>query len=409
MLSTRGINVLHVTPRLSRAGGGVTEAIWGMARATMQRGVRHAAVAVQDDWTDADLSNAPAGCDARVFPQIGPRSAFFSPSLGKYLQQSLHTYDIVHVHSIRHWPGLAARRRAVSTGRPLLISLHGMLYPEHLKRSRLRKAAIHAFFENSTLRSAHCLHATSTQELNSIRLFGCANPAATIPLGISAAATAALSRQEENEALVRRWPALRDKRRLLYLGMLDPKKGLLRLVAAWARLQHKFPDWQLAIAGPSVGDYEAHLRAEVNRENLTDRIAFLGPLYGADKAMVLRQSDLFVLPSDWENFGIVVGEALAAGLPVVVSRTAPWEVVEQYECGWWIEPTAEDLTQTLDFAFAQSRKELMRRGQRGQELIAGRFSWESTGDALAEVYAWLAGRRAQPACVNTAAGAKRLE
>jgi hypothetical protein len=144
MSSTLGINVLHVTPRLSRAGGGVTEAIWGMVRATMQRGIRHSAVAMQDDWSEADLSNAPTGCDVRVFSQIGPRSAFFSPSLGKYLQQSLHTYDIVHVHSIRHWPGLAARRRAVATGRPLLISLHGMLYPEHLKRSRLRTAAIHA-------------------------------------------------------------------------------------------------------------------------------------------------------------------------------------------------------------------------------------------------------------------------
>lgn len=381
----------------------MTEAIWGMVRATMQRGIRHSAVAVQDNWTDADLSNAPTGCDVRVFSQIGPSSAFFSPSLDKYLQQSLHTYDIVHVHSIRHWPGLAARRRAVTAGRPLLISLHGMLYPEHLKRSRLRKAVIHALFENSTLRSAHCLHATSTQELNSIRRFGCANRVATIPLGIGAATNAELSRQEENEALARRWPALRGKRRLLYLGMLDPKKGLLRLVAAWARLQHKFPDWQLAIAGPGVGDYEARLRAEVNRENLTDRIAFLGPLYGADKAMMLRQSDLLVLASDWENFGIVVGEALAAGLPVVVSRTAPWEAVEQYGCGWWIEPTIEGLTQTLDIALAQSSKELMQRGQRGKDLIAGKFTWETTGDALAEVYAWLARRRAQPVCVNTAA------
>lgn len=141
----------------------------------------------------------------------------------------------------------------------------------------------------------------------------------------------------------------------------------------------------------------------MNRENLTDRIAFLGPLYGADKAMMLRQSDLLVLPSDWENFGIVVGEALAAGLPVVVSRTAPWEAVEQYGCGWWIEPTIEGLTQTLDIALAQSSKELMQRGQRGKDLIAGKFTWETTGDALAEVYAWLARRRAQPVCVNTAA------
>lgn len=402
MLSTRGINVLHVTPRLSRAGGGVTEAIWGMVRATMQRGIRHSAVAVQDNWTDADLSNAPAGCDVRVFSQIGPRSAFFSPSLGKYLQQSLHTYDIVHVHSIRHWPGLAARRRAVSAGRPLLISLHGMLYPEHLKRSRLRKAVIHALFENSTLRSAHCLHATSTQELNSIGRFGCANRVATIPLGISAPANAELSREQENEALACRWPALRGKRRLLYLGMLDPKKGLLRLVAAWAHLHRKFPDWQLAIAGPSVGDYEAHLRAAVDRENLADRITFLGPLYGAEKAMMLRQSELLVLPSDWENFGIVVGEALAAGVPVVASRTSPWETVEQHGCGWWIEPTIEALTRTLEFALAQPCDELLRRGQRGMDLIASKFSWQTTGDAMTELYSWLAGRSPQPTCVNTA-------
>jgi glycosyltransferase involved in cell wall biosynthesis len=393
------IRVLHVTPRLSRAGGGVTEAIWGLVRSTSHHRVNHSALAAADEWSSTDLQHAPEGCDTHVFPQIGPRSVFFSPTLGKYLQDSLQNYDIAHIHSIRHWPGLATRRIAAAKQRPLLISLHGMLYPEHLKKSPVRKAMLHTLFENATLRSAQCLHATSMQELDSIRQFGCRNPIAVIPLGIGAQADTGLSSAAECAALESRWPALRGQRRLLYLGMLDPKKGLLRLIAAWSRLQERFASWHLVIAGPGIGDYEAEVRREAARARLDDRVTFVGPQYGTDKALMLRQSELLVLPSDWENFGIVVGEALSMGVPVIASRTSPWQAIEQHDCGWWIEPTIDSLTQTLDVALAQSREQLSQRGARGKELIASRFSWAASGRAMAQVYSWLACHQSRPDCV----------
>lgn len=399
MASLPALKVLHVTPSLSRIGGGVTEAVWGMVRSTASRGIQHSAVAMRDAWTPADHANVPEGCDVRLFAQVGPRSVFFSPSLGAHLKHAVRDYDIVHVHSIRHWPGMMARRYAVIAGRPLMISLHGMLYPATLRRSRLRKALVHAAFENATLRAAECLHATSSQEADFIRLFGCRNPIATIPLGINPLASTQLSPPDEDRQLVTRWPLLANRRRLLFLGLLAPWKGLLRLLAAWSRLEQQFPNWQLAIAGPSVGDFETRLRAEVSRANLTRRVTFLGPMYGADKSMILRHSDVVVLPSDLENFGLVVAEALSAGVPVIASRTAPWDILEQHDCGWWIEPSVEALTNTLSFVLDQPPDALLQRGLRGKQVITTRFSWIAVGQELERVYRWVAGRDLRPACV----------
>lgn len=400
MVSPSALRVLHVTPSLSRIGGGVTEAVWGMVRATSNHGIRHSAVALEDSWTSADRANVPQNCDVTLFARMGPRSLFYSPSLGTHLRRSLHDYGIVHSHSIRHWPGLAARHRAAVAARPLLISLHGMLHPETLRRSAPRKRIIHALFENATLRAARCLHATSAQEAGYIRSFGCANPIATIPLGIQPLPELQLSGPEQNAQLLARWPSLANKRRLLFLGLLAPWKGLLRLVSAWSRLEARYPNWQLVIAGPGVGDFDAQVRAEVSRANLAQRVTFLGPMYDADKTLILRQSDVLALPSDLENFGLVVGEALSAGVPVIASRTSPWELLEQHDCGWWIEPSVEALSQTLDLVLAQPPDALSRRGLRGKELVARRFSWAAAGEQMQQVYRWLAGLGPQPACVS---------
>lgn len=399
MSDAPAIKVLHVTPSLSRAGGGVTQAVWGMIQSSSSRGIRHSAVALRDAWTDSDRANVPTGCDVQLFAQQGPRSIFYSSSLGARLRDSVREYDIVHIHSIRHWPGMMARRYARAAGRPLLISLHGALYPAALKRAPLRKAVTHTLFENATLRAADCLHATSRQEADFIRSFGCRNPIATIPLGVNPLTGTHLSKAEENHQLVTRWPSLANRRRLLFLGLLAPWKGLLRLVAAWSRLQQRFPDWQLVIAGPSVGDFEARVRAEVSDANLAGRVTFLGPMYGADKATILRHSDVLVLPSDQENFGLVVAEALSAALPAIASRTSPWDILEQQDCGWWIEPSVDALTATLNLVLAQPPEALSQRGLRGKEIIARRFSWDAIGEEMTKVYRWIAGRDSQPACV----------
>jgi glycosyltransferase involved in cell wall biosynthesis len=399
------IQVLHVTPSLSRSGGGVTEAVWGMVRATAngasQPPIKHSAAAIRDQWTATDEANVPEHCDLQLFRQLKPRAVFFSPALGKYLNEVVPRYDIVHAHCIRSWTSFAAGRAATRAQRPRLISMHGTLHPATLGRNRLRKAFTHTFFENTTLRTAACLHATSSQEAEFIRRFGCRNPIATIPLGIGALTDTQLSPAEEARSLETKWPTLAGKRRLLFLGLLAPWKGLLRLAAAWSAVEKQFPDWQLAIAGPDVGDFGRQLRDEVSRRNLNERVTFLGAAYGADKTLLLRHSDLLVLPSDLENFGFAVGEALAAGLPVIASRTAPWEILERNDCGWWIEPSIAALESTLQIALAQSRDSLSQRGARGREVVVNRFTWSAVGQELEQVYQWLAGRGSQPACVST--------
>lgn len=378
----------------------MTEAVWGMVRSTSVHGIEHTAVALWDRWSEVDRAKAPADCNVRVFQRIGPRSVFFSPALDIFLRERAGDFDIVHIHSIRHWPGLAARRHAMRAKLPLLISLHGALYPQTLQRSGLRKTVIHAMFENSTLRAARCLHATSAQEADVIRQFGCRNPIAMIPLGVNPAVSSAMTAMEEQHWLASRWTSLAKRRYLLFLGMLAPYKGLLRLLAAWSELAHEFPDWHLAIAGTGNDAFEQQLRAEVSKTALHQRVSFLGHLYGTEKDLVLRHASVLVLPSDRENFGLVVAEALSAGVPVIASRTAPWKILEQYACGWWIEPSVSALTSTLRDVMALAPAELAERGIRGRQMLQHRFDWSTTGSELTQVYKWLAGQNTWPGCVS---------
>lgn len=122
-----------------------------------------------------------------------------------------------------------------------------------------------------------------------------------------------------------------------------------------------------------------------------------GPLWGEAKTAAYAGADLFVLPTYSENFGIVIAEALAAGLPVITTTAAPWHELPTESCGWWIEPGSAPLQEALRLALATPRDELAAMGGRGRALMVRRYTWPAVAGAVAAVYRWLLGVAGPPA------------
>lgn len=299
-----------------------------------------------------------------------------SPDMYQTLKRRAQTFDIIHTHGLwvmpYIYPGWAVR----GTNCQLMISPRGTLSEYALNRSIWLKKVIWAFAQRNVLKDSACLHATAELEYREIRRMGLRNPVAIIPNGIN---IPPVQRQEKGR---------QHRRRLFFLSRIHPKKGVDYLLHAWSVIEKQYTEWELQIAGPDNNGYLFEMQS-LARHLRVNRVAFSGALYGYDKSQAYWSADLFVLPTNSENFGLVVAEALAHGVPVIVSKGAPWEGVETHDCGWWIDIGVEPLVACLRKVLAESPDNLYSRGRKGRKWMQEEFSWTSIGKKMFETYRWL--------------------
>lgn len=293
--------------------------------------------------------------------------------------------DVAHVHGL--WLPLhhAAARAARKARTPLIVAPRGMLEPWALAHKRLKKRVAWHLYQRRDLQMAAALHATSEAEVESIRRRGLTPPVALIPNGVEM--------PTELPGRVRG-----ERRRALFLSRIHPVKGLPLLVEAWARVRPS--GWELLLAGPDEGGHRAQIEALVRAAGLADVVTFAGPVSDTEKWALYRSADLFVLPTHSENFGLVVAEALGAGVPVLTTRGAPWRELETHACGWWTNVSADALADALRQATATPRADLDAMGERGQALVAERYGWHDVARRMLAVYEHVLGRAERPAWVH---------
>lgn len=179
-------------------------------------------------------------------------------------------------------------------------------------------------------------------------------------------------------------PTLQRERRLLFLSRIHPKKGLIELVRAFAVAN---PDgWKLQITGPDDAGHGDEVRREIERLGIESRVEWTGPIDGTEKWRQYSRCGVFVLPSHSENFGVVVGEALAAGSPVITTTATPWDELARHRCGWWIDLTVGKLAQTISAATSLEDSDREAMGRRGQQLIRSRYLWPAIGSKMCDAY-----------------------
>lgn len=297
--------------------------------------------------------------------------------------------DIIHINSLWMFPNIVPG--LVTTpdqGAKLVVSPHGTLAPWAMNMSKWKKrVAWWLLGQRLTLTRAACFHATAESEYEDIRRLGFRQPVAIIPNGI------------DIPALPLGEPRRGERSTLLFLGRVHRIKGVDQLLHAWGALNGRYPEWDLAIVGPSdPPGYLDEMQALATRLGLA-RVSFPGVLYGSAKSEAYWNADLFVLPTHSENFGLVIGEALAHACPVITTREAPWAGLETERCGWWIEDSLEALTAALDHAMSLGRGALAEMGTHGRAWMERDFGWDGIAQQMSEVYLWLLGRGDMPACV----------
>jgi len=251
-----------------------------------------------------------------------------------------------------------------------------MLGPWAMAHGGWKKRMAWMAYQHRDLRTATAFHATSEQESNEIRALGFRQPIAIVPNGISIPSVLPLRNTK-------------PYRQALFLSRLHPKKGLINLLRAWHAVGINAKDWRLVIAGPDDGGHRSEVAAEIERLSLSDDVTIIGDVQGEGKWQHYVDSDLFVLPSFNENFGIVIAEALSIGLPVITTRQTPWKVIQEQELGWWIETGVDSLTEALGDAFAIDVARLRDKGSRARDVMSTGRSWVAAAEDLRCFYSKL--------------------
>ena len=386
------MNVLHVVPTYVPAWrhGGPILAVHGLCKALAARG--HAVTVFTTDVhgdgrLDVPLAE-PVAVDGvevwyfpvRYFPVLS-RRLYFSPALGAAAGRKARRFDLLHLHSVFLWPTSAAARAAERAGIPYAVSPRGMLVPALMNaRGRWRKRAWMLFAERRTLERAAALHATSDLEAGEAARLGLSLPPVfVIPNGIDPAPW-----DGDAEALS---PPVRglltDGRPFaLFLGRLSWKKGLDRLIPALAHA----PGMSLAVAGNDEEGLTAGLERLARDFDVAERVSFLGPVHGADKAALLHRALALVLPSHSENFGNVVLESWVAGRPAIVTpEVGLAAAVLETGGGRVVEGDPRKLGEALRDLLAHP-KTAAEMGRRGSQAAAGRFGWAAAAAKMEQVY-----------------------
>lgn len=394
------LNILHVVNDSSLFAGGVGAVAFEMVKGQRNLGHHGAIWSInsknrrQQAMSEENLREQS---DSMIFGTLGPRLFGFSPAMEKNaVGTSGSYYQLIHQHGIWLAVSRVTNRWRSKYDRPTVVTPHGALEEFVLKRSKWKKRLALLAYGMNNLKSASCLQATAETEARSFRRFGLRNPIAIIPNGVS---EDWLKSHGEMQKFRKRFSIPHERRLLLFLSRLHPKKGLPVLIESLAQLNHELNDWLLVVAGSDEVGHRHALERQIEKLGLSGRIVFVGSLHGSEKRDAFAAADVFVLPTHSENFGIVIAEALGAGVPVITTKGAPWEDLQTYKCGWWVNASVDGVRDALHEATRCPKEELIAMGQRGKTLVSEKYTWKKVAEQSLQLYKWLLGRESLPGFV----------
>lgn len=259
---------------------------------------------------------------------------------------------------------------------PRVLSIHGALAPWAINFKGTKKKVAWWLYQSDVIRRASVIRATSLAEYEHVRSLGITTPVAVIPNGVSLPRNLAIHSKRHHPI-----------RTALFLGRIHPVKGLINLIHAWAAVRPA--NWRLLIVGPVEQGHDDEIKEVSLSLGLNDQVHLMGEIDDKQKWQYLDQANLLVLPSFTENFGMVVVEALAVGIPVLTTRGTPWRELIEEQCGWWVEPTVEGLAGGIRSATNMNEEQLRLMGTRGKRLTERKYLWSSIALQMMELYMWL--------------------
>jgi len=374
------MRVIHITPSLSPKAGGPAVSVPFLCEGLQQQGCDVTLVGGREE--DRVKSQVPM----QTFPlKSFPKPLRRSPEMRSWIFRQCRELkvDILHSHNLWGMPTYYPHRASLKYSLLHVVSPRGTLTPYSLSTGSRFKSLYWFLIQRNILSDCAGIHATCESELNDIRRLGIRGPVAVIPNGIE----------------IEPFGYSSPKKQFLYLGRLHPEKGLECLLRAWQLISHNRGEWTLRIVGPGKLEYKSLLREYILANDL--RGVFFGePIFGKEKFQEYRNAAYFILPSFTENFGVSVVEALSMKVPSVANKGAPWQDLNKYNCGWWIESGPEALASALVNAINTPEPTRRMMGENGRALVLSKYSVQSTSRMMLDFYEYLLGERSAPSFLD---------
>lgn len=384
------MKVLHVIPSVAAVRGGPSEAVLKMVQALNHIGV-DAEIATTND-NGSQLLHVPLGkcidyqrVPLWFFPRFSPplhsvREFAFSQDLTNWLWHNIKHYDLLHVHAIFSYASTAAMAMARLQKVPYIIRPIGQLCRWSLQQSAIKKQLYLKIIEKANINHSRKIHFTATAEQQEAAQLNLTCSSFVLPLGIAIRPIIADARQRLRRHL--NLPA--DEPIILFLSRLHPKKGLDYLIPALGKLSdYRFT---FVLAGGGTPEYENHLKSLLITHGMKTSSYFAGFVKGEFKDLLIQGADLFTLTSHSENFGISVLEALAGGIPALVTPgVALADMITQQQLGYVTELNISAIASTIEeiLSYPQKMREM---GDRAREFIFDNYRWDSIAAQMAGVY-----------------------
>lgn len=384
------MNVLHIVPAYlpEYSFGGPIIATAELCRGLVKKGLDVSVYTTfsgfKSQQTEVPLNQVVNINQVKVtyYPTKFIKKYYYSEALFEGLKKNIHTFDLLHIHSVFVYPTFIASRLCQKLNKPYIINPLGALDPVMIKiKSRFKKMLYINLIERYNIEKAARIHLASVDEAKKFFSLGFKASVEVIPRGID------INNYSDNGVLRldEKYPQLKNKKIILFLGRITHKKGFQLLAQAFKMVLQNL-DAYLVIAGPSDGNYINQVKRMFTQAGLSQKVIFTGMLLGQEKLAALHSSDVFVLPSYGENFGIAVLEAMAAKLPVVITdQVGLYPDVKEYQAGLITSCNSLEIAQAI-LQLLNNDFICKKMGEQGRKLVEDRFASDKIATDMVNLY-----------------------
>ncbi|MDH6062762.1 glycosyltransferase [Umezakia ovalisporum] len=384
------MKVLHVIPSVALVRGGPSEAVLQMVQALNHFGVEAEIATTNDNGSQLldvhlgkciDYQQVPLWFFPRFSPPINSVREFaFSQDFTNWLWRNIKHYDLLHVHAIFSYPSTAAMAMARLQKVPYIIRPIGQLCTWSLQQSAFKKQLYLKIIEKANLNHSRKIHFTATAEQEEAAHLNLTCCSFVLPLGISINPKIADARQRMRQ----HFNLVPDEPIILFLSRLHPKKGLDYLIPALGKLSdYRFT---FVLAGSGTPEYENYVKSLLVTHGIKTRTYFTGFVKGEFKDLLIQGADLFTLTSHSENFGVAVLEALAAGIPALVTPgVALADIIKQQQLGYVTELNINAIASAIGNILTHPEK-MREMGDAAREFIFNNYTWDSVAAKMMAIY-----------------------
>jgi glycosyltransferase involved in cell wall biosynthesis len=381
------MKILIVIPALGNVYGGPSKVILELAESIGKLGINVDVVATNangEKTLDVDLNQWIIQNHYRVryFSYLNFIDYKFTLSMSKWLFNNVSSYNLVHTHAIFSYPVLVAYWMCQLHKIPYIATPHGMLEPWALAYKIWKKKLYFNWLEKPALQKASAIQMLASTEAERIKNLHLKPPLVIVPNGIHRENFASLP---EPEIFYQQFPETKNKRLIIFLGRIDPKKGLDLLAPAFAQAYQKFPDTHLIIAGPDNTGFLPTAESYFIKAGCSHAVTFTGILTGNIKYAALAAAKIYVAPSYSEGFSMSVLEGMAAGLPCVITTGCNFPEAGEAEVARIVNIDVDSIAKAIIQLLEDDQKS-KNMGDRARQFILDNYTWDKIALKMVSVY-----------------------